>query len=345
MIKYIPILLAFLISFVLMPLIIRFCNRKKIYDYVDERKVHSGNISRLGGIGIFVSYVICAFIYLLMEDELELSKTIPVFISASIIFVFGLLDDLYTFKAIYKLIAQLAACAIVTLRGFRFMQIFGWTLPPVLSYLLTFGWVLGLINAYNLIDGLDALCGNLSFTAILTLGLLFAFSGNYECGLCYILAAAIFGFLCWNKPPAKIFMGDEGSQFLGFMIAIIPLYTSGDKLEYNKFFTMIILTSLPIADTIAAIWRRLREHRPIMSPDKQHLHHKLLNMGYSKKGALIVITVLQSFLCLTTIAAFFVETVASICILCFSLVFVTVFFTVIHYSNCAVNDRIEKKEE
>lgn len=343
MLKYIPVLVAFLLSFISMPLIINFCNKKKIYDYVDERKIHSGNISRLGGIGIFVSYIICAFIYLLIEDELEMSRTIPVFISATIIFVFGLLDDLYTFKAIYKLLAQLVACTIVTVSGFRFTQIFGWVLPPVLSYILTFGWVLGLINAYNLIDGLDALCGNLSITAALTLGLLYAFSGNNESVLCFILAASILGFLCWNKPPAKIFMGDEGSQFLGFIIAIIPLYTSGDKFEYNKFVTMIILTSLPIADTIAAIWRRLREHRPIMSPDKQHLHHKLLNMGYSKKGTLIVITVIQIFLCITTVAAFFVETVASVCILCFSLVFVTMFFTVIHFSNNVVKERMENE--
>lgn len=341
MMKYLPILIAFAISVISMPLIISFCNKRKIFDYVDERKVHSGNISRLGGIGIFISFMISSFIYLLVTDELQITKTLPVFISGTIIFVFGLLDDLYTFKAIIKLVAQLTASAIVTINGFRFTQIFGWELPPVISYILTFGWILGLINAYNLIDGLDALCGTLSITAVVTLGVLYAFSGNYECILCFILAASILGFLFFNKPPAKIFMGDEGSQFLGFMIAIIPLYTSGDKFEYNKFATMIVLTAFPVFDTIAAIWRRLREHRPIMSPDKRHLHHKLLNMGYSKVVTLWIVVVIQIFLCATAIAAFFVETVASICILCFSLFFMTVLFAIIHYSNRAIDLRAE----
>ena len=155
--------------------------------------------------------------------------------------------DSLTLPPTAKLIVQLIAAGIVTLSGFRFTQIFNWHLPLIISYILTFGWIIGVINAYNLIDGLDGLCGTLSITTVLTLGVLFLLTKNPEAGLCFILAGSILGFLCFNWPPAKLFMGDDGSQFLGFMIAVIPLYTSsGNSFEFNKFLIMIIVTSFPV---------------------------------------------------------------------------------------------------
>lgn len=325
--------ISFAISFVLMPLIIKFCNKKKLYDYADERKIHSGNISRLGGVGIFFSFFIVACIFILNIEGTFAIRSFAIIISAFIIFTFAIIDDILNMRAIIKLIVQLVAVSIVTFNGYRFKQIFAWQLPTWFSYGLTFFWILGVINAYNLIDGLDGLCGMLSITTIITLGVLYFIAGNYEAFLCFILAGSILGFLCWNYPPAKLFMGDNGSQFIGFMVATIPLYTSNDIFEYNKFLIMVSLTTFPCFDTIATIWRRIRDKKPIMSPDKSHLHHKLLRIGYSQKHTLLLITFLQLLMCTSVVISFFLGKLNGMMILFFALFYMILFFSVIHFEN------------
>lgn len=338
--------LAFLISVVMMPLIISFCKKFSLYDYQSARKIHSGNIPRMGGVGIGLGFFVPAALYLYFSESISFRASLPLLIAGLIIFIFGLLDDVKNLPAIVKLIVQLAATALVTLNGYRFTHIGSWQLPTILSFALTFGWVLGVINAYNLIDGMDALCGSLSFTAVTTLGVLYALSNNYEAILCFILAASILGFLVFNWPPAKLFMGDNGSQFLGFMIATIPLYSSGDIFEYNKFMIMIVLTAFPVFDTIAAIWRRVRDHRSIMSPDKSHLHHKLLNMGYTQKQALFLIAGIQVLLCCAVVLSYFLGTAKGAALLIESFVFMVILFAIIHYTNRSVmrKHEIDKKE-
>ncbi len=325
-----------------MPLIIKLCKKYSVYDYTDERKIHTGNISRLGGVGILAGFFISAGLFLIFTDTINFWKTLPLFVAGAIIFTFGLIDDLKNLPAFVKLIFQILAVFIVSVSGFRFKQIFGWILPTPLSFILTFVWILGVINAYNLIDGLDGLCGSLSFTSVLVLGILYFLSKNMEAGICFCLAGAILGFLCFNWPPAKIFMGDAGSQFLGFMIAILPLYTSGDSFEYNKFLIMVVLTSFPVFDTIAAIWRRLRDHRPVMSPDSSHLHHKLLHLGFSKWGALYVVLIFQIINCVAVIVSQFMEERSCIILLATTILFMIVLFAIIHYTNRAV---IKKNNE
>ncbi len=337
--------LSFVISVSSMPLIIAFCKKKGLYDYQDARKIHSGNIPRIGGVGIVISFFISAVLYLCLNNEIRFLHNLPLLLAGCIIFVFALLDDIFTFHAIVKLLAQIAASAIVTIGGFRFTQIFGWHLPVAISFILTFCWILGAINAYNLIDGLDGLCGTLSITAVSLFGFLYLISNNDEAGICFILAASILGFLFWNWPPAKIFMGDGGSQFLGFMIAIIPFYSSGNEIiEFNKFLIMIIVTAFPIFDTIAAIWRRIRDKRPIMSADKSHLHHKLLNMGYSKTQALYLIAGIQILLCIAVGLSFYLGKNKGLVLLVESLVFMVSFFAVIHYTNRAVTLKRQREE-
>ncbi len=331
------IVLSIILSLISMPIIIHFCNKHNIYDYHDSRKVHSGNISRLGGVGIAASFTISAALYLVFSTQLSVTQSLPLLIAGFIIFIFGFLDDILTLSALLKLIVQLAAAGLVTFNGYRFTQIFGWVLPTPVSYVLTFGWIVGVINAYNLIDGLDGLCGSLSISAVITLGVLYSLSSNLEAGLCFILAGAIFGFLCFNWPPAKLFMGDDGSQFLGFMVATIPLYSSSDIFEYNKFLIMLILTAFPVFDTIAAIWRRLRDKRPIMSPDRSHLHHKLLNIGYTKRQALRLIVFIQTLLCTMVILSFFIGKLKGTAMLLEGFIFMVIFFSVIHYTNRAIN--------
>ena len=339
------IVLSGVLSFLSMPLIILFCKKFSLYDYQNARKIHSGNIPRLGGVGIFLSFMISASIFITTDKITNINRILPLIIAAAIIFLFALLDDLLTLPAIIKLIVQLIAVSIVVFNGFRFHQIFSWELPLPISIILTFGWILGVINAYNLIDGMDGLCGSFSITAIITLGILYTLTGNEESILCYILAASILGFLCFNWPPAKLFMGDAGSQFLGFMISVFPLFDSSNVFEYNKLLIMIVITSFPVFDTIAAIWRRIRDKRPIMSPDRAHLHHKLLNMGYTKFTALYLLLFLQILLCGSVVISYFLGAKRGMALLIESITFIILFFSFVHYTNRAVMLKKQKEEE
>ncbi len=325
--------LSFLLSIIAMPIIIKLCNSLQIFDYQNSRKIHTGNISRLGGIGIVVPFFICCVAYLYFNDQEFFSLHLHLLIAGFIIFAFALIDDLVNLPAIVKLLGQLLASAIVVFNDVRFTQIFSFHLPTFLSYFITFFWIVALINAFNLIDGLDGLCGSLSFTTITTVGILFALSHNSVSVFCFILAASILGFLCFNWPPAKLFMGDNGSQFLGFIIAIMPIYNSVDYLEFNKVFMMIILTSIPSFDFIAAIWRRLRDKRPIMSADSSHLHHKLLNLGYTKQQALYLLLFLQIIICCSVILSSFFTTQKALALLIESMSLAIFFFSIVHFTN------------
>ena len=339
------IALAGILSIVSMPVIIKICKKFSLYDYQNARKIHSGNIPRLGGVGIFLAFIIAAVAFIGINKVDNFNKILPIMIAGTIVFTFALLDDLLTLPALAKLIVQLIAVSVVVFNGFRFKQIFSWVLPTPVSLILTFCWILGVINAYNLIDGLDGLCGSFSISTICTLGILYTFTGNPESILCFILAASIFGFLCFNWPPAKLFMGDAGSQFLGFMISVFPLFSSDNVFEFNKFLIMIVITAFPVFDTIAAIWRRIRDKKPIMSPDRSHLHHKLLNMGYSKKSALYLLCFLQILLCGSVIISYFLGAKRGMALLLESTAFVTLFFCFVHYTNRAIILKQQKEAE
>lgn len=337
-------LVAFLISLLSMPIIIKFSTKFNIFDYQDARKIHSGNISRLGGVGIAISFFVCTAVYFLITDASLFIEYLPIISAGLIIFVFGFIDDIVTLRAIVKLLIQIVATCLVIFSGNRFTQIGPWQIPSALSYIFTFCWIIGVVNAFNLIDGLDGLCGSLAFTTTLTLGIIYTLSGNNISVICFILAASILGFLCFNWPPAKLFMGDCGSQFLGFMLATIPLIPSDSVIEFNKFLIIASVAAFPIFDTIAAIWRRIRDKRPIMSPDKSHLHHKLLNMGYTKKSSLYLVVFIQLLLCSLVIISYLLGTYKGMMVLLLTLFFVTLFFTFIHYTNQAILKRKSMEE-
>ena len=337
-------LVAFLVSLISMPLIIKFSTKFNIFDYQDARKIHSGNISRLGGVGIAISFFVCTAVYFLITDASLFIEYLPIISAGLIIFVFGFIDDVVTLRAIVKLLIQIVATCLVIFSGNRFTQIGPWQIPSALSYIFTFCWVIGVVNAFNLIDGLDGLCGSLAFTTTLTLGIIYTLSGNNISVICFILAASILGFLCFNWPPAKLFMGDCGSQFLGFMLATLPLIPADSVIEFNKFLIIASVAAFPIFDTIAAIWRRIRDKRPIMSPDKSHLHHKLLNMGYTKKSSLYLVVFIQLLLCSLVIISYLLGTYKGMMVLLLTLFFVTLFFTFIHYTNQAILKRKSMEE-
>lgn len=332
---------TFVLSAVIIPLTIKFCKKFSLYDEVNSRKIHSGDIPRLGGIAIFLSFIAGYIIYLVLTPGINIKIKIPLLFAVSIIFVFGILDDIFTLKAVHKLLAQIAATTIVVFGGFRFQYIFSIPLHSSFiargfSFALTIFWVIGLINAYNLIDGLDGLCGTLSLSVFVTMAIIYN-KFNSECLiLCILISASISGFLLYNKPNAKIFMGDNGSQVLGFLVAVLPLsIQTNDKLdfEFNKFLMLLNLTAIPVMDTIAAIWRRIRDHKAIFSPDRSHLHHKLLNIGFTKVTALLMLMGIQSFICIIVVLSIHVEKYLATCILGFTYFIISMLFTVVHFAN------------
>lgn len=329
--------LSFALSVSIIPLIILICNKMGWYDTMDDRKIHKGDIPRLGGVGIIIAFVVSSLIYYFLPSNLEVSKNhiLAIVIAGSIIFIFGLGDDFLNFKAIFKLLFQVIAVLIVIFSGYRFKMIFSWELPLWVSYVLTFFWMIGIINAYNLIDGLDGLCGGLSLLVIGSIGIIYYVSAidiaKFTAGICFMMAAAILGFLVYNKPKAKIFMGDGGSQVMGFMIAALPLYNSSSNFEYNKLLVMIVLVSIPMLDTIAAMWRRTREHRSFMSPDSRHIHHKLIALGFTKVQTLIFLLSIQVFLCLAVGLGMYIREWKCSILLCIVFVFMVAFYSSIHF--------------
>lgn len=329
---------SFCISVIITPIIITICKYFKFFDESDERKIHTGNIPRLGGLGIIIAFTISSLTYFIVSPANSIRHVLPLIVAGSIIFIFALADDFFNFPAKLKLIFQVIAALIVIFSGYRFKQICDLTLPLWFSYILTFFWIIGIINSYNLIDGLDGLCGGLSFLTIASLGIIFFNSARPTAAICFIMSAAIFGFLIYNKPKAKIFMGDGGSQLMGFMISALPLYYSTSNFEYNKILVMLVLVSIPMLDTISAMWRRTREHRSFMSPDARHIHHKLIVLGFSKVQTLLFLILIQVCLCLSAGLGMYLKEWKGSILLIVIFIFMIVFYSSIHFIYYAVTN-------
>ncbi len=303
---------SLLLSLALMPLIIKVAHRRKLFDAVDERKIHTGNIPRLGGLGIFLSFV-CALAIAIAFSGRGLNtggRFVAVVLCTLGVHVVGLIDDFRNLRARYKFLVEFAGAFVLVALGFRFYSI---TLPfasgslalGAFSYPLTILWIIGVTNALNLIDGMDGLAGGISAFAALTFGVLFILNGDSGAALaCFALVGAVAGFLVFNLPPAKMFMGDGGALFLGFTLAILPLIGPAAGKAEIGFFPAVTVLILPIFDTFSAIIRRTRAGVSAFSPDRLHLHHKLLDLGLSVHGALAVIYSAQALLCLVALSGF-----------------------------------------
>ncbi|MBN2652111.1 MAG: undecaprenyl/decaprenyl-phosphate alpha-N-acetylglucosaminyl 1-phosphate transferase [Spirochaetales bacterium] len=310
----ISVSVAFVANLIITPLIIFLSRRFHWYDHINDRKIHEGQIPRLGGVGIFLSFIIGFFIAFFLSSEIRtgssnisLIQFLTINAAFVIIFAVGLLDDFTNISARYKLIAQIIAAGSLVAVGFHFRTLYipffnidvnlGFT-----SYIITFFWFIGICNSVNLIDGMDGLAGGTSFFSLLFLGILSAVTGDVAVAfLAFILMGAILGFLVFNFPPAKIFMGDCGSLFLGITLAAIPLIGNTSTGSKTLLISITILM-IPIIDTLAAIIRRTiikRVH--FFNPDREHLHHKLLDLGFSVKKILALIYSTLILLGLTTL--------------------------------------------
>ena len=293
---------TFIISVILTPFIGKITKEMGIIAHTNNRTVHHGIIPCTGGYAIYVAFLIGAMVFLKTDNQIN-----SILIGGLIVFLFGLYDDIHDLPPKMKVLGQVAAALIVifyggiSLKGFTIPYI-----PTILSYsialIITLGWIVGITNAVNLIDGLDGLCGGISMIVLITTGLISIHYGRTDItSLTLLLAGSIGGFLVFNFHPAKIFMGDCGALFIGFMLSVISLLGFGFKT--STFFTLgapIVVLAVPIMDTLIAIIRRKVHHQRFDEADKGHLHHKLmfsLELGQTKSVLILYIATALFSIC------------------------------------------------
>jgi UDP-GlcNAc:undecaprenyl-phosphate/decaprenyl-phosphate GlcNAc-1-phosphate transferase len=317
--------LALVISTILTPLVIRISHRRQWFDMPNERKIHTSPVPRLGGIGMFVAFILAALAVPILLPvavpgpwpvRYDLNF-IPVFFAFALVHALGLLDDFHNLNAILKFVLQIVAAALVTLGGFTISVVNIPSVGPVslgiFAWPLTILWIIAISNAVNLVDGLDGLAGGISGIAALALGIsAYLQLAAAPALMAFALLGAILGFLLFNYPPARIFMGDSGALFLGFTLAVIPLLKGSGSTSLGELLAPATVLAVPILDVVAAIVRRVREKRPIYSPDKEHIHHKLLGLGLRDTTILPIIYGFCAYVAAASVVSIFLPRIEAL---------------------------------
>ena len=282
---FLIVITTFLVSVILIPFVKKMAIHINAMDIPNARKVHKVNIPRLGGIAIFFSFLVGYMLYARSSTQM-----LSVIIGGIIILVVGIADDIKPVKARYKLILQIIASSVVVFYGGLVLAEINFLgliidLGTPLNHILTILFMTVIMNAINLIDGLDGLAAGISSIYFLTVGIIALILnkiGGLDIILSFIMLGSCLGFLIYNFNPASIFMGDTGSLFLGFIISVIALL--GFKVAtLTSLIIPLLILAIPIFDTIFAIIRRILKGEPIGYPDKEHFHHQLLNLNKSVK--------------------------------------------------------------
>ncbi|AEF80853.1 glycosyltransferase family 4 protein [Leadbettera azotonutricia] len=337
-------ILSFVFSLIAVALMLRVSTKKAWYDEQNERKIHAGDIPRLGGAGFATVFIAIALFITLRDPEssFRIRFFFPI-LALVLVLVSGIMDDFKPLRPLVKLLIQVVAALCIVIPGYTFKRFFFTAeLAPGFEWvlnILSFIWIVGLTNAMNFIDGVDGLAGGVSFLAVLAYAAIFmSLSESSPVALyCFCLMAVLLGFLVFNLPlpAAKIFMGDGGSQFLGFILALFPLlnWERTAPAHTLPLFYAAALLLLPILDTVAAIWRRVRDGRAIYLPDKSHTHHKLMNLGLKARGVDGFFYGMQIILGLLVLFSVRSKGAASLILLGAAYVSAICFFVVIHFVN------------
>ena len=321
-------ILAFVIAvgFALLvtPGVIWFARKTGALDAPNQRKVHKKPIPRIGGIGIWLAFMIAITVaasYKEVPDEQEF-ELLGLMVSGTLIVLIGVIDDYRDLPAKVKLLGQIVAASVLVI-GFDVRIDFvtdpfgDYIFLEYLAIPLTIFWVVGITNTVNLIDGLDGLAAGVSSIAAVTICLVALQQGDlFIATLTACLAGAAVGFLYYNFNPAKIFMGDSGSMFLGFMLSGISVIGAVKSATTIALIVPILALGLPIMDTTFAIVRRYRGGVPIFKPDKGHLHHRLLDMGFTQRQAVLLMYVISALLGLSAVALTEVSGQIAVLIVC-----------------------------
>ena len=306
----IAFLLAFIITFMATPYTIKIAQKVGAVDIPkDKRRMHKKAMPKFGGPAVILGFLV-SVIYLLivmsMEKTINLfgieeygKKLLGMFLGIVIISITCVIDDIKTIKPVIKLVGQVLAAIVVVSFGIRIDDI----VPPfitsqigqeIFSIILTIGWIVGVTNAINLIDGLDGLSSGISVISSISLLIIFVLNGSPLVSILLVtaLAGALVGFLPFNFAPAKTFIGDTGSNFLGFSLSIISILGVAKTYTIAVIVLPLIVLGLPIFDTLWAIVRRIikgKSIKAIFKADKGHMHHRLVRKGFSQKQAVLIL--------------------------------------------------------
>ena len=298
-------LVAFFVGFSITILTTPFAKKVSIkYGAIDKPKkrgVSKREVPRLGGISIVLGFMSSMIVLIPFIEEFRTLQFLGVIIGALIIVMLGILDDIKDLNSKLKALVQLIAVLIVVFTGTRIEMIM-W---PVLAYNpiiatfsipLTIIWIMGITNAVNLIDGIDGLAAGVSSISSIFIVILCILTGE---PLAVIFSASLagssLGFLPRNFNPAEIYMGDTGATFLGFVLAVTSIMGLFKTYTLLAVLIAVLVLALPILDTLSSIVRRLINHKPIMSPDRGHFHHRLIDKGFSQKHTVLILYAVSMF--------------------------------------------------
>ncbi len=325
-------IVAFVFSFASTPLVRKWAFKLKAVDVPkDGRRMHTHPIPRLGGLAIIFGFTVAVLCFYRAPSR----RIIASFIGAGIIAAMGVVDDIKALDAKPKFLIQILAACIVVIGGNLKIDVLTnpnflsenpyWILPDWVSVPVTILWIVFITNAVNFIDGLDGLAAGVS--AIMSVSLVFIALrvGEYPVALLGIsLMGACFGFLPYNFNPAKIFMGDTGSTFLGFLLATMSIQGVFKSYAIISFAVPLLILGLPLFDAVFAMLRRISKGQSPMKADRGHLHHRLIDMGFSQKQTVFILYAISGVLGITAVVLAESTALRAILILICVLVFILI---------------------
>ncbi len=287
-------IIAYIFGVFLVPLVISFSKKEGLVDLPNERKIHKIPVSRLGGVAIWASTMLTFLSLIFLSYYPYGSLLSGILLGSSLMFLLGLVDDVYNLDAKFKLFIQLSIATVVYLLGVKInsLPFLGGIDLGFWSYPITLLWIVGISNAVNFIDGVDGLAGSVITVNSITLAIIaiaMTPSNPIVALIGFILAGSMLAFLTYNFNPAKIFMGDSGALFSGFLLATISIVGVMKAATLTLLLPFVVL-AVPIMDIVFSSTRRICKGKSPFVADAEHIHHKLLHAGFSQKKTVLILT-------------------------------------------------------
>jgi UDP-N-acetylmuramyl pentapeptide phosphotransferase/UDP-N-acetylglucosamine-1-phosphate transferase len=292
---------SFLVSFIILPVIIKYSLAKNLVDVPGRRKIHKKVTPSMGGIAMFAGFAVASFIW---TETGAWQEARYVMASLFILFLIGVRDDLVPFRALHKLLGQIIAIVVLLFSSIHIQSLYGFLgithIPAIVGYALTFFAIIVITNAFNLIDGLDGLAGSVSICSLLAFGIWFYFADDYTYALfCFAMIGGTLSFLVFNWEPSEIFMGDTGAMVIGMLLSVLTIRFM--NLNYDlpahhiaKFSgsigTAACFIIVPLCDTLRIVILRTLKGQSPFTPDKSHIHHAIIRLGKSHSQSAIILT-------------------------------------------------------
>ena len=320
--------IAYIFGVFLVPLVISFSKKEGLVDVPNERKIHTKPISRIGGVAIWLSAMLSFLCLVFLSYYPYGSLLSGILLGSSLMFLLGLIDDIYNLDAKFKLFIQIAISTLVYLLGVQINHIpfFGGMDLGVWSYPITVLWLVGISNAFNFIDGVDGLAGSVVTINAVTLAIIAVSitpSSPISALIGFILAGSMLAFLTYNYNPAKIFMGDSGALFSGFLLAAISI-TGVMKAATLAILLPFVVLAVPIMDIVFSSTRRICKGKSPFVADAEHIHHKLLHAGFSQNQTVLTLATvavvsgaIASFIVSSSVTKYFIYAIGISAIMLF----------------------------